>query len=938
MKPLNNASVACFLFVSLVSVAVLAADGAIDLIEPGKPSGGWEFQNGAEFPGATGTLALAEGGENALLLHGDFTKGGNYVSASRKLPPVGFERLYFRMKAPGINVVTMRLVDGTGQCHQIKVKVAAKDDWQTVDFPVLEFFRNMGTSASIPNIAQYEKWGGANDGKWHSPCKLIAFLIGKTSTTQIVDLSLSDARIYPNEGVMFREGFDGAGLPAGWNVQGDVSLDATGAFKGEKALKLTRAADKLEQQTSITGSSFSAAPGPWRIAGAAKSDLNSPDNSYNGVVSVQALSGSGAVLESFPITEVFKKTEWKPFDKRIEFPQYTATARLHVVMNKADGSVWVDEVTATRLNAVVQKRIERIEITTERLGNLLLPEDKPEAKVKVVALRALKEKELNLLWTVRDYWGAEQCVPETVTLNETGKAKNSVTYEATLDLSAANMELGRYYEIHVELPRPLEPEREISGIARLPLALTKKYTAEEVPFTIRNWDNRVKEYFHLSDRLGIRSIGIWGGWESKAPHKPQAPGLETLKELNAKWVTTTPAANIERNGFKEYSEEALRIGTQNFLKQYAGPDLHFICLGNEPHGKIDKVKNNVKAYRAIYEEVKKFDPKIFVVGTSVEPNEDYFSEGYYQYLDAYDFHIYESYKDVRRTMREYRALMEKYKAVKPIYSTELGLNSQGMTRHTVAIELVKKVTSFFAEGGSIVSWFTIQYPDPQGKARGTSGDAHCVFDCKYSKYNPRLDAIMYYTMVNGIAIKKFNAEKAYPDGTQAYLFKDKDDNCLVVLWNETARRDVALPLNGVAGVDLVRVDGGRVTLAPDAAGVTVGVSTEPVLLFFTQKDAKLPDALATPAFALATEPMPGTRGKSSVIALKGAGLTAQSLRVTAPPQWKVEVGAGNAEGLEFSVAVPDTTAARGARVTIQKLTGDKVSSEITLTVPIAEGK
>lgn len=937
MITLRFARLAGITLLTLLSMHV-CAEATIDLIEPEKASGGWEFANGAEFPGATGTLGLATGAEPTLNLHGDFTKGGNYVSASRKLPPVGFERLYFRMKAPGVSVVTMRLVDGTGQCHQIKVKLASKDDWQAVDFPVLEFFRNMGTSASIPNIAQYEKWGGANDGKWHSPCKLIAFLIGKTSTAQIVDLSLSDARIYPNEGVMYRESFDAATLPAGWEFHGDVSLDATGAFKGERALKLARAADKLEQQTAVTGPAFNAAPGPWKIGGAARSDLNSPDNSYNGVASVQALSASGAVLESFPVAEVFKKAEWTPFDKRVEFPQHTAQARLHVTLNKADGSVWFDEFTATRLNEVVQKRIERIEISTERLGNLLLPEDKVEAKVKVVALRPLKDKELNLVYSVRDYWGADQAPPLTVTLNETGKAKGSVTYEATLDLSSANLELGRYYEIHVELPRALEPEREASGIARLPLAVTKKYTADEVPFTIRNWDNRVKEYFLLSDRIGIRSIGIWGGWEAKAPHKPQAPGVDTLKELNAKWVTTTPAANIERNGFKEYSEEALRRGTQNFLKQYAGPDLHFICLGNEPHGKIEKVKNNVKAYRAIYEEVKKFDPKIFVVGTSVEPNEDYFSEGYYQYLDAYDFHIYESYTDVRKTMREYRALMEKYKAVKPLYSTELGLNSQGMTRHTVAIELVKKVTSFFAEGGSVVSWFTIQYPDPQGKARGTSGDAHCVFDCKYSKYNPRLDAVMYYTMVNGISVKKFSAEKAYPDGTQAYLFKDKDDNCLTVLWNETGRRDVALPLNGVASVDLVRVDGGRVSLTPEATGATVGVSTEPVLLFFTQKDAKLPETLAAPTFSMASEATPATRGKECVLTVRGAGLTPQSLRVIAPPQWKVELRAGNGENLECHLSVPDTTAARGARVTLQKLNGDKPTGEITLTVPIAEGK
>ncbi|MCA9139872.1 MAG: hypothetical protein KDB00_24030, partial [Planctomycetales bacterium] len=84
----------------------------------------------------------------------------------------------------------------------------------------------------------------------------------------------------------------------------------------------------------------------------------------------------------------------------------------------------------------------------------------------------------------------------------------------------------------------------------------------------------------------------------------------------------------------------------------------------------------------------------------------------------------------------------------PIHSTELGLNSQGQARLTVAIELIKKCTVFFAEGGKTVSWFTIQYPDKEGKARGQFGDAHCVFDCKFNHYNPRLDAIAYYNMIN----------------------------------------------------------------------------------------------------------------------------------------------------------------------------------------------
>jgi hypothetical protein len=88
---------------------------------------------------------------------------------------------------------------------------------------------------------------------------------------------------------------------------------------------------------------------------------------------------------------------------------------------------------------------------------------------------------------------------------------------------------------------------------------------------------------------------------------------------------------------------------------------------------------------------------------------------------------------------------------KPIWSTELGLNSQGLPRHRVAVELAKKFATFFAAGGENVSWFGLLYPDPQGKSFGSSGDSHNVFDCRYNRYCPRLDAVAYYHAVNSLS-------------------------------------------------------------------------------------------------------------------------------------------------------------------------------------------
>ena len=75
-------AVACLLFGS----SDTPADEPISLIDSTDPTAGWSFDNGREFPGATGELLAAPGagprGEDALKLVGDFTNGGGYVQAS----------------------------------------------------------------------------------------------------------------------------------------------------------------------------------------------------------------------------------------------------------------------------------------------------------------------------------------------------------------------------------------------------------------------------------------------------------------------------------------------------------------------------------------------------------------------------------------------------------------------------------------------------------------------------------------------------------------------------------------------------------------------------------------------------------------------------------------------------------------------------------------
>ena len=241
---------------------------------------------------------------------------------------------------------------------------------------------------------------------------------------------------------------------------------------------------------------------------------------------------------------------------------------------------------------------------------------------------------------------------------------------------------------------------------------------------------------------------------------------------------------------------------------------------------------------------------------------------------------------------------------------------------------------FFAEDGESVSWFTIQYPDREGKARGTGGDAHNVFDCRYNLFNPRLDAVMYYTMINGIAVKRFADEVKYDDGVQAFLFRDDADRSFLVLWREGVRVDCGLPLPTAEEIELTRIDGSHSTLVPGDGVVTLGVGPEPVMLRYRDRAAKLPRERASAA--LAVDPRQDfaiRKGGGVTVEITGPGLKARDLVAELPPRWRADFAEREASVL-MTVTAPAETRARTGRVTVRRRTESGVSAEITLEFPV----
>ncbi|MFT5130550.1 MAG: hypothetical protein ACI8W8_004181 [Rhodothermales bacterium] len=122
---------------------------------------GWSFSLGQEFPGAKGDLSFGHthpSGAAALRMHADFSGGGAYVDTGIKLPAKLVEHLNFAIKAPGLQVLTMRVIDSADTCHQIKIPLSGDEQWQSIRFPLRRFFENRGQPAGFP-VLKYEYWG-----------------------------------------------------------------------------------------------------------------------------------------------------------------------------------------------------------------------------------------------------------------------------------------------------------------------------------------------------------------------------------------------------------------------------------------------------------------------------------------------------------------------------------------------------------------------------------------------------------------------------------------------------------------------------------------------------------------------------------------------------------------------------------------------------------
>ncbi len=196
----------------------------------GEPlSGTWRFSNGAEFPGAEGSMeALPSGAQKASF---DFSKGGSYVGLYLDLnPSAPLKAVTFRLNKPAEGTFTLRVTDATGQDFQKQVD-ASEAGWQNVTVMLDDW------TAS---------WGGANDGVFHSPLRTIGFLmegqgLASPKGAMLIDAPVGLAGESDNSGksvlfegryvvTEFRGGAEFSSRPAGALENGILKTPSAGAL------------------------------------------------------------------------------------------------------------------------------------------------------------------------------------------------------------------------------------------------------------------------------------------------------------------------------------------------------------------------------------------------------------------------------------------------------------------------------------------------------------------------------------------------------------------------------------------------------------------------------------------------------------------------------------------------------------------------------------
>jgi hypothetical protein len=161
-----------FLACSTVSAQTTQPASDAKIIPLDDKPGDWKF--GADTPKTSPqpTLVIIEqssGVEGPVMkMTADFTAGGRAAEAKRDMGGIpALEKITFKVRSTNAKIITVRIIDATGQTIQRgRLPIRNDDWWNPITF-------------SLSDVSKTEHWGGANDGKVHLPLR--SFVISFTA-------------------------------------------------------------------------------------------------------------------------------------------------------------------------------------------------------------------------------------------------------------------------------------------------------------------------------------------------------------------------------------------------------------------------------------------------------------------------------------------------------------------------------------------------------------------------------------------------------------------------------------------------------------------------------------------------------------------------------------------------------------------------------------
>ena len=112
---------------------------------------------------------------------------------------------------------------------------------------------------------------------------------------------------------------------------------------------------------SAIAPSFPVSPGRLEVKFATRTELDSPDNSYNGTLHLEFLSGDGAVQDRETLAEPWRQSPWRTGTKQVKVPPGARAARFAARINKETPGVFlIDELSVTTL--ALERRDDRIQL------------------------------------------------------------------------------------------------------------------------------------------------------------------------------------------------------------------------------------------------------------------------------------------------------------------------------------------------------------------------------------------------------------------------------------------------------------------------------------------------------------------------------------------------------------------------------------------------